>query len=121
MAAVKDKIKQIYGALPQIDCGLCGFEGCGQFAKAVAEGRAKKTWNIQGDRRVRPSHWALSGVTILIDAVFWNELSYPSRGPGGTRADQGDLAGWRAEPTEHRSTGGIQKPDSTAVHQRLPG
>ena len=26
--------------LPQLNCGLCGFEGCGQFAKAVAEGSA---------------------------------------------------------------------------------
>ena len=40
MAAIKEKIKQIYSTLPQFNCGLCGFEGCGQFAKAVAEGRA---------------------------------------------------------------------------------
>jgi len=40
MAAAKDKIQQIYEVLPQLNCGLCGFEGCGQFAKAVAEGRA---------------------------------------------------------------------------------
>lgn len=26
--------------LPHLDCGLCGFESCGQFAKAVSEGRA---------------------------------------------------------------------------------
>jgi hypothetical protein len=40
MGATKDKIKRIYEALPQLNCGQCGFEGCGQFAKAVAEGRA---------------------------------------------------------------------------------
>ena len=40
MGAAKDKIKRIYEALPQLNCGLCGFEGCGQFARAVAEGRA---------------------------------------------------------------------------------
>lgn len=40
MEATRDKIKRIYEALPQLNCGLCGFEGCGQFAKAVAEGRA---------------------------------------------------------------------------------
>jgi Na+-translocating ferredoxin:NAD+ oxidoreductase RNF subunit RnfB len=40
MGAAKDKIKQIYEMLPQLNCGLCGFEGCGQFAKAVTEGRA---------------------------------------------------------------------------------
>ncbi len=40
MKAAKDKIKHIYEALPHLNCGLCGFESCGQFAKAVAEGRA---------------------------------------------------------------------------------
>jgi len=40
MEATKDKIKQIYEALPHLNCGFCGFESCGQFAKAVAEGRA---------------------------------------------------------------------------------
>jgi len=35
-----DKIKQIYDTLPQVNCGLCGFDSCGQFAKAVADGRA---------------------------------------------------------------------------------
>ena len=40
MGATKDKIKRIYEMLPQLNCGLCGFEGCGQFAKAVAEGSA---------------------------------------------------------------------------------
>jgi hypothetical protein len=40
MVATKDTIKRIYEALPQLNCGLCGFEGCGQFAKAVAEERA---------------------------------------------------------------------------------
>lgn len=40
MNATKDKIRNIYEVLPHLNCGLCGFESCGQFAKAVAEGRA---------------------------------------------------------------------------------
>jgi hypothetical protein len=40
MIATKEKIKQIYDALPQLNCGLCGYGNCGQFAKAVAEGMA---------------------------------------------------------------------------------
>jgi ArsR family metal-binding transcriptional regulator len=40
MLATKEKIKQIYDALPQLDCGFCGYGNCGQFAKAVAEGMA---------------------------------------------------------------------------------
>jgi hypothetical protein len=30
-------IKKIYELLPKLNCGLCGFENCGKFAKAVAE------------------------------------------------------------------------------------
>lgn len=36
----KEKIRKIYEALPKMNCGLCGFESCGKFARAVAEGRA---------------------------------------------------------------------------------
>jgi len=31
------KVEQIYEALPQIDCGACGFAGCSQYAKAVSQ------------------------------------------------------------------------------------
>ena len=30
------KIEQIHEALPGVDCGACGFAGCGAYAKAVA-------------------------------------------------------------------------------------
>ncbi|MBW2002836.1 MAG: hypothetical protein JRI30_10040 [Deltaproteobacteria bacterium] len=40
MAGNKDNIRTIYELLPHINCGLCGYDNCGQFAKAVAEGRA---------------------------------------------------------------------------------
>ena len=33
----KDKIRKIYEVLPKLNCGLCGYKGCGQFALAVAE------------------------------------------------------------------------------------
>ncbi len=32
---VDPKIEQIHKALPNLDCGACGFPGCGQYAKAV--------------------------------------------------------------------------------------
>ncbi len=34
---VDPKIEQIQEALPNLDCGACGFAGCGQYAKAVLE------------------------------------------------------------------------------------
>ena len=39
MATNKGLIGAIYELLPQLNCGFCGFGTCGQFAKAVAEGR----------------------------------------------------------------------------------
>jgi Na+-translocating ferredoxin:NAD+ oxidoreductase RNF subunit RnfB len=36
----KQKIRQIYETLPKLNCGLCGFGNCGQFARAVVESRA---------------------------------------------------------------------------------
>jgi RnfABCDGE-type electron transport complex B subunit len=34
---VDPKIEQIHQALPKLDCGACGFAGCGQYAEAVLE------------------------------------------------------------------------------------
>ena len=36
----KEKIREIYEVLPKLNCGFCGFGSCGQFARAVVEGRA---------------------------------------------------------------------------------
>ena len=36
----KEKTKEIYEVLPKMNCGFCGFGTCGQFARAVAEGKA---------------------------------------------------------------------------------
>ncbi len=40
MESNKERIKQVYQALPGLNCGLCGFGGCGPFARAVVEGSA---------------------------------------------------------------------------------
>ncbi len=34
---VDPKIEAIHEALPNLDCGACGYPGCGQYAKAVME------------------------------------------------------------------------------------
>ena len=34
---VDPKIEQIHAALPNVDCGACGFAGCGSYAKAVRD------------------------------------------------------------------------------------
>jgi hypothetical protein len=37
---IKEKIREIYNVLPKVDDRRCGYDTCGQFARAVAEGRA---------------------------------------------------------------------------------
>ena len=34
---VDPKVEQVHEALPNLDCGACGFGGCGPYAKAVLE------------------------------------------------------------------------------------
>ena len=34
---VDPKVEQIHESLPHLDCGACGYAGCGQYAKAVLE------------------------------------------------------------------------------------
>ena len=38
--AHKANIEKIYELLPKRNCGLCGYDNCGQFAKAVEEKKA---------------------------------------------------------------------------------
>lgn len=38
--AHKEDIKKIHELLPKRNCGLCGYDNCGKFAKAVAEKKA---------------------------------------------------------------------------------
>jgi Na+-translocating ferredoxin:NAD+ oxidoreductase RNF subunit RnfB len=37
---IKEKTKKIYDVLPKSDDQRCGYRSCGEFARAVAEGRA---------------------------------------------------------------------------------
>ena len=39
----REKAKKIIDLLPGEHCGKCGFENCGKFAVALAEGKAKPT------------------------------------------------------------------------------
>ena len=44
----KEKIREIYQALPKLDCGFCGYTNCGQYARAVAEDKASPYHCIGG-------------------------------------------------------------------------
>ena len=57
----KEKIREIYEVLPKVNCGLCGFETCGQFARAVAEKRVSPF-------ACRRSPWAGYKISEIIEA-----------------------------------------------------
>ena len=48
MSNQAQKIREIVKALPRLNCGLCGFGNCGNYAKAVTEGRASLNICIGG-------------------------------------------------------------------------
>jgi RnfABCDGE-type electron transport complex B subunit len=45
---VDPRIDRLLGALPNANCGACGYPGCSAFAKAVAEGKANPSGCIPG-------------------------------------------------------------------------
>jgi Na+-translocating ferredoxin:NAD+ oxidoreductase RNF subunit RnfB len=45
---IGQKMREIVKALPRFNCGLCGFGNCGNYAWAVAEGRALPSLCIGG-------------------------------------------------------------------------
>jgi Na+-translocating ferredoxin:NAD+ oxidoreductase RNF subunit RnfB len=40
MLSKTEKMRQIVNVLPKLNCGFCGFGNCGNYAKALVEGRA---------------------------------------------------------------------------------
>lgn len=45
---VDERVSKVREALPGVNCGACGFTGCDDYAKAVAEGIAKPNLCIPG-------------------------------------------------------------------------
>ena len=38
---IDPKIEKVFEALPGANCGVCGFTGCMELARAIVEGKAK--------------------------------------------------------------------------------
>jgi hypothetical protein len=98
MGDTKDKIKQIYEALPQLNCGQCGFEGCGQFAKAVAEGRAspfgcrQNPWAGYRIREIIGEKTPITGSPGRFAHPAFGHGGKPSASIGSLREEVGELS-----------------------------
>ena len=49
---IKEEIKKIYDVLPKLDDRRCGYRTCGEFARAVAEGKAPCYGCVSGGPQV---------------------------------------------------------------------
>jgi len=66
---IKEKIKKIYEVLPKLDDQRCGYKSCGQFARAVAEGKAPCYGCVSGGREVATKVCAIMGARVPQEAI----------------------------------------------------
>ena len=59
-----EKVEQLYEALPQLDCGACGFASCEAYAEALAKGGTKVGLCRPGGRPVAQAVADLLGVRL---------------------------------------------------------
>jgi len=72
---IKEKIKKIYDVLPKLDDQRCGYKSCGQFARAVAEGKAPCYGCVSGGPDVAAKVCEIMGTSVPEEAI-------PQFGPG---------------------------------------
>jgi len=73
----KEKIKNIYDVLPKLDDQHCGYRTCGEFARAVTEGKAPCYGCVSGGPQVAAKVCEIMGVRLPEEATL-----QPGVGPG---------------------------------------
>jgi len=86
-SANKEKIKKIYEVLPKSDDQRCGYKSCGEFARAVAEGKAPCYGCVTGGPEVAAKVCEIMGARVP-------EAAIPQFGPS-PRFYQPRLSGGR--------------------------
>jgi len=89
---VKEKTKKIVKVLPELNCGKCGFDNCGKFAKAVSEERALCYGCISGGSSVANKVCEIMGMGVPGIAkipVSYPGFSQPGIASGGMDRGQG--------------------------------
>jgi hypothetical protein len=66
---VKEKTKKIYKVLPKLDDQRCGYKTCGQFAMAVAEGKAPCYGCVSGGPEVAAKVCEVMGARVPEEAI----------------------------------------------------
>ncbi len=71
----KEKVREIYEVLPKLDDRRCGYKTCGEFARAVADGKAPCYGCVSGGPEVAAKVCEIMGVRVP-------EQATPQFGPG---------------------------------------
>ncbi len=79
---IKDKIKKIYEVLPKLDDQRCGYRSCGEFARAVAEGRAPCSGCVSGGPAVAARVCEIMGEKVPQTATQYGRPSPAFYGSG---------------------------------------
>jgi len=72
---MKEKIRKIYEILPKLDDRKCGYKTCGEFARAVAEGKAPCYGCVTGGAEIAAKVCEIMGAEVP-------EVATPQFGPG---------------------------------------
>jgi len=72
---IKEKTRKIYEVLPKLDDQRCGYKTCGEFARAVADGKAPCYGCVSGGPEVAAKVCEIMGARVPEEAL-------PQFGPG---------------------------------------
>jgi hypothetical protein len=84
---IKEKTRKIYEVLPKLDDQRCGYKTCGEFARAVADGKAPCYGCVSGGLEVAAKVCEIMGATVPEEAVrqFDSGPGSYQPGPSGVR------------------------------------
>jgi hypothetical protein len=84
---IKEKIREIYEVLPKLDDQRCGYRTCGEFARAVAEGKATCYGCVSGGPEVAAKVCEIMGARVPEEAThqFGPSPGFYRPGLGGSR------------------------------------
>ncbi len=88
----KEKIRKIYEVLPKLDDQRCGYKTCGEFARAVADGKAPCYGCVSGGSEVAAKVCEIMGIRVPEEAIprFGNSSGfYQPRLSGGRGMGRG--------------------------------
>jgi hypothetical protein len=66
---IKEKTRKIYEVLPKLDDQRCGYRTCGEFARAVAEGKAPCYGCVSGGPEVAAKVCEIMGARVPEEAI----------------------------------------------------